>query len=473
MFFLITVVFNILLSQAPQFVVSRIFTLSKYSSPEDHTRFLQNLIDKNREIFLGNPNQTFYISQPLKVPSNKKIYGNKSKIIQTRRNTPIFDCSNQKNVTFSGLSLIGYGGNDYLPTSSSLSVGIYCYGASNLIIENSTFTNFSYSAVSGLRKVKGVTFRNNLCIGPTFTQKQKYPKDNTGVTLGGKGIKIYSNKITNTSQGIIIAEESKDIEIVNNKIYDLPLEHGIYIDASCNDIKIERNQIWNVGGCGMKVQNRNLPYTSCKSITISNNFISNTTNGDGILIINTESNAVYAENIIIQNNTVDNSGQDGISIRIAKDALAKFNVVNNVKRAGIYLSEAYNINLYKNDISNTGENGIFDEGTGENITMEQNKLRNLGLNGNDKNGLSSGILIQRGRNRKVINNSVIGNPKLTQYAIYIPAADQSTMVLKNNEFRGAREYGARFSVLGKKFKEYQNNVFEADVAGSEVMYKPK
>jgi hypothetical protein len=93
------------------------------------------------------------------------------------------------------------------------------------------------------------------------------------------------------------------------------------------------------------------------------------------------------------------------------------------------LKENYNLTIYKNTIENIQQNGIFDEGSGTNIVMDSNTITNIGLAGNDKNGLSSGIFIQSGNNRQIVNNYLKGNPKYTQYSLYIPDGS------KNNNYK--------------------------------------
>ncbi|MDR6404752.1 MULTISPECIES: right-handed parallel beta-helix repeat-containing protein [Chryseobacterium] len=442
------------------------------NSFDDDTKYLQTLFNDKTQIEFP-PNKTYKIKGTLYLKNNHKLLGNGTNIIQMLPGKPIFDCANKENILISGMNLKGYG-NDYLPTSSSLAVGIYCFGAKNLIIRQNNFYNFSYSPVSGLRKVKNVLFENNYCEGPGLNNSKYYQKDMSGITLGGDEISIINNRITNSSQGIIIAEGSKGIIIKNNQIFDLPLEHGIYVDASCSNVTIDNNKITNVKGSGIKVQNRNksIPPGICNEITIKNNTVTNTGTGDGILIINTEGNEVYAENVLIQSNILNNIGQDGINVRVSRNTKVIDNQINNSKRSGIYLKDNYDLVIYKNMIKNIRQNGIFDEGSGSNINIDSNIITNIGLEGKDENGLSSGIFIQGGGNRRIINNYVKGSPEYTQYSLYIPYGDQNTIIIKNNKFIGARESGARFSDKKVKFKEFTNNEFSSKLGGAKIFNQP-
>ncbi|ATN06274.1 right-handed parallel beta-helix repeat-containing protein [Chryseobacterium indologenes] len=455
-------------------IISIIFSLKNIfiKNTDDDTKNLQTLLNQ-KNIVEFPANTTYKINGTLYLKNGQKILGNHATIIQTAPGKPIFDCVGKKDISISQINLKGYG-NDYSPTSSSPSVGILCFGAENVKICDNNFYNFSYSPASGLRKVKNVLFENNYCEGIGLNNPKYYQKDVTGITLGGEDIRILNNRITNSSQGIMIAEGSKNITIKDNQIYNLPLEHGIYVDASCSDIIIENNKITKVNGSGIKIQNRSkkIPPGISKNILIKNNTVSDTGLGDGILFNNTEGNEVYAENVTITGNILKNIGQDGINIRFSKNSKVLDNQILTSKRSGIYLKENYNLTIYKNTIENIQQNGIFDEGSGTNIVMDSNTITNIGLAGNDKNGLSSGIFIQSGNNRQIVNNYLKGNPKYTQYSLYIPDGDQKTIIIKNNKFIGARDSGARFSEGKVKFKEFTGNQFDSQVSGSKILNQP-
>ncbi|WBV61564.1 right-handed parallel beta-helix repeat-containing protein [Chryseobacterium camelliae] len=191
---------------------------------------LQNTIDNNREVFLGDLKNEFYIYGTIKVESNKKIWGKGAKIIQLQDNTPIFDMVDKKNITIDSLILIGKG-DDYQPSSSSLVVGINCWGANSILIMNSTFKNFSNAGILGLRNTSDIIISGNYFYGTGNNNPKYYQKDHTGVTIGGNKIFIKGNSFSNSSQGIIIAENSRNIYILNNTINNTTLEHSIYIST--------------------------------------------------------------------------------------------------------------------------------------------------------------------------------------------------------------------------------------------------
>lgn len=442
------------------FINSFIFISFDSNAQLDSSEYLQKLIDSQEEIDLGDSTKTYFISRTINLSDNKTIRGNGAKIIQTAKCIPIFQCSNLKNIVVDNLVFQGYG-NDYSPTSSSASVGIMCYGVKKMKIQNCKFYNFSYSPVSGLRNVEDILFANNICVGTGLNNPNFYQKDHTGITIGGQRIEIFGNIISNSSQGIIIAEGSSLISIHDNYIFNINLEHGIYVDTSCNKLKIFKNKIDQTGGSGIKVQNRNIDNAFCKEIYIYNNEIKNTKIGDGILINNSEGDKVYAENVTISNNSLENIGQHAINIRIVKNVIVLGNTIKNVLHSGIYIKKAFNLTIKKNSIEITQESGLFDEGSGQDFFILDNQFLNNGLARIDRNGLSSSIFIEGGNHRTIKNNKVIGDPKSTRYALYLAGGNLSTIVINNNVFKGARDAGIRLPNK-RKLKSFRKNVIEGE-----------
>jgi hypothetical protein len=98
-------------------------------------------------------------------------------------------------------------GDDYSPTSTSESVGIYCWGTHNLEIWNTEFYNFSYSPVSGLRNSNTVYFHHNICKGTGNKNPLYYQKDHTGITLGGKTLKLPIIKLAILPKGLSLQKK--------------------------------------------------------------------------------------------------------------------------------------------------------------------------------------------------------------------------------------------------------------------------
>lgn len=432
--------------------------------------YLQKLIENGKSV-INLKKSTYNIYGTLVLKDKQSLNGNGSTIIQKKASTSILDLKDKSNISISNINFVGFK-NDYQPSSSSLAVGIYCWGTSNLIIKNNSFKNFSNTGIAGLRKVKNVTVSDNTFVGTGIFDARYYQKDHTGITLGGENISIFNNDISNSAQGIMIAERSDSITIKNNKIHDLPLEHGIYVDYGCSDVLIDDNIITNVEGSGIKVQNRNFSDAISKNISIINNSISNTKIGDGILVTNSEGKELFAENVLIKNNLLNKIGQHAINVRITKNTMVLNNKVSDVLHSGIYLKENYDLIIDNNQLNNIAECGIFDEGSGERIMISNNIIDKAGTNGIDKNGLNSGIFMEGGGNRTIINNHIQGYQNKMRYALYIANGDQKSIVVDNNTFLGARDYAIRLSDQKIKLKKLENNTLDASVGKSEVMNNP-
>lgn len=452
------------------FVVLLFSNCTSFPAQSDDLLVLQKIFDTGKEVAVI-PRKTYNIYGTLYLKSNRKISGNGATIIQKKASTPIIDCKDKSDVEISDLNFVGFK-YDYQPSSSSLAVGIYCWGTKNLVIRKNSFRDFSNTPIAGLRNTFNITIDKNSFIGTGIFDKKYYQKDHTGITLGGENIIIRNNDITNSSQGIMIAERSKNIEITDNRIHNLPLEHGIYVDYGCSDIVIKNNTIENVGGSGIKVQNRNFPDAKSVNISIIENKINGTKNGDGILVYNAEGDLLFANNVLIENNILNNIGQNGINVRITKNSKILNNNINNINRSGIYLKENFNLLIDHNDMENMGESGIFDEGSGESILITNNIINNPGSNGTDKNGLSSGIFIEAGANREIGFNKIIGFKNKMRYALYIANGDQKTISINNNTFSGARDYGIRLNEKKNPLKLFKSNTMTATAGKNEVMNMP-
>lgn len=424
-----------------KFTFLLLFWIQSLSAQTRDFILLQNLFQQSSSEITLPSNKTFYIDKTLFLNSGKTLNGNGSTIIQLSKYTPIISIKNTNNCTIKNVAFKGVG-VDYEPSSSADAVAIDFFGATNVIIEKNRFSNFANVTIKGLRQVNNVQIIENEIIGTGNIPSNIYRKDHMGIAVGGENILIERNKISQTSQGVIIAEFSKNARIQNNEIMSIPLEHGIYIDTSCETVSILNNTIKDVGLCGIKIQNGNFPKTYCREIKIIGNTIENTGKGDGILLLNSESTAVYTEDATVENNILKNIGQHGINLREVKNAVIRNNIIDNVQRAALYTKNIHSICVSNNQFLNAYENGMFDEGGGTGNIFEYNSFLNVGIAGTDHNGLSSGIFSNDATGRNWENNTIVGSKNM-QYGIYIVKADEK-LNIKNNKITNARDYTLRF-----------------------------
>ncbi|ALR30598.1 hypothetical protein ATE47_08700 [Chryseobacterium sp. IHB B 17019] len=410
------------------------------------------------------------INDQLLVQSNQKLLSKGCKIKQTAVEKPIFNCEYKENISIMGFGLEGLGTN-YSPTSSSKAVGILCYGVHDLTIENNTFKNFTYSAVSGLREVDNVIFKFNTVrnsFDSTWAENTSESvtgrKDNTGITIGGKNITIFKNNFMNSSQGIIIAEESEFVSIINNDIENTILEHGMYLDAGISNLTVSENRIRNTKKVGIKLQNRDgsdtISYV-CKNVLISNNIIDNTAaGGDGILIINTTTGILTTKNLVVMGNVVKNAGQHGINLRNIDGAVVTNNILNDIEYSGIYISHTKSANISHNNIRSTKENGIFIESGNDLLNISFNNIENPGMKNIGNEGLLTGIIITETNNTEIAvkHNKITSDNGFMRWGVFVEGGDgQITYEIENNTVLNAQYIDFRFIDNSKPLRFLRNN----------------
>ncbi|ROI00033.1 right-handed parallel beta-helix repeat-containing protein [Chryseobacterium daecheongense] len=462
-------------------------TLSDYT--ETTTR-IQKAVALGYDTFFDEI--SIVINDSLPIQSNQKLFSKGCSIKQSGFVKEIFNCENKSNISIIGFSLEGLG-TDYQPSSSSKAVGILCYGAQNLIIENNIFKDFTYSGVSGLRDVNHLSFNFNR-VENSFDVvwaevSPEYPfgkKDNTGITVGGKNISILKNSFKNTSQGIIIAENSEFISISDNDIENTILEHGMYLDAGLSNLTVLGNRIKNTKKIGIKLQNNdaNLNYI-CNNVVISNNVISDTDEGgDGILVNNTSLQVdpitleiiymptIFAKNVVISGNIVKNAGQHGINVRFIDGGVVANNMVNDSMYSGIYIAFNKGVDICHNNIHTTQESGIMIESNNDFLNVNSNTIDNPGVKNAGGEDFLTGITIRQTENYEIAvkHNKIRGNTiEVMRWGIFIEGnsvpnpnhpendANQETFEIENNIILKAKYTDLRFLNGFTKLRRLRDN----------------
>lgn len=420
----------------------------------------------------------------LYLQNNQKILSEESKIKQTKIDTEIFNCERKENVSIKGFVLEGKGTDyDYDKASNSRSVGVFCYGTKKLTIEKNIFRNFTYSAVSGLRDVDHVTFKFNR-VENSFTEDWAKiapgKKDNAGIAIGGRNIVVFQNYFKNSSQGILIAENSEFVTISDNDIDNTILEHGMYLDAGISNLTVLGNRVRNTKGIGIKLQNYDqvkYPHYVSQNIVISNNIVENAgtlideteavtgyvaAGGDGIMINNTNAEAPFllvAKNVVVTGNVVRNIKQHGINIRHVEGCVVSNNIINDVDQTGIYITYAKGADVSHNVVKTTKENGILIESDNNLLNVCFNIIENPGTKNTDKEDRLSGIKLVETRNFDISikHNKIKGNNNMT-WGIFSEGGDgQPTHEIESNVVLNAKYIDYRFIDNTKKLRILRNN----------------
>ena len=235
------------------------------------------------------------------------------------------------------------------------------------------------SATEGI-KVENAT---NLQINNnTISNIGRYPifiKNCTGQNV------VSENTITapsNLKEGIsaILVEKSGNNNTINNNNISGIFDYDIYVIESNASIN---NNILN--SCKVKAIS-----VDNSTVTINNNRITNT-NFDAIhlngcnstvtsnTITNTSNNAIYTLNgkTTISNNEIDTTGVDAIRIDNLSEVIVNNNILKNVKRYGIYVTNtSSSTKISSNEINGADTvSGIFINGCKGNNTIEKNTIK--------------------------------------------------------------------------------------------------
>ncbi|MDR6158525.1 hypothetical protein QF023_002041 [Chryseobacterium sp. SLBN-27] len=457
----------------------------------DDTAGIQAALNIVKDIYFGSNDKTFLISDSLKLQDNHKLFSSGATIIQGELQKSIFDFSAsasnlaKKNISIVGFNLIGCQNEKYDKNlkSNSEAKAIKCDYAKNITIKDNNFKNFMYSPLMG-NYVDNFLFVHNTCFGfdswnnwlpPNTTINSEEPRDNTGITIGGNNVKIIENTISNTSQGIFIILGSKNVLIKSNYIFNTIYEHGIYVDSGVSNLTISDNIINTIIQTGLKIQNYdssssgiNYEYADSKNIVVSNNTVSNT-GADGILVLNAVPEnppRIFAINVLINGNILSNIFSSAINIRCAKYCTIANNVMNG-NGIGLYIDNAHSSTINNNIVNNSNENGIYDQGTGQEIVYINNYINDSGKISSITDDRRSNIFLVNGSNRYLINNVIKESPT---HNLAIEDGNLTSWEIKNNSFLDSEYTSIRIitKTNSENFRYFGENVLKSKSGTSEI-----
>lgn len=342
------------------------------------------------------------ITSPITAVNGLTVIGNGATLNVTSATSYAFDLRNKNNVNITGLDLVGPNAtvSGTVPTS-----GFIIDGGTNHVISHNRMTGFLNGVVD--------------------------------MTTGGTNKEISYNTITVCPNNGILLGGQKKLRIVGNfidQVGTLNMHHGIYISGG-TEISIQHNQISNITGFGIQLNNGTALRTmeeisisgnnivssgaatsgarggiyqgansassaTCRKTTISNNTIASLNGTDGI---RTDSCTDFS----IRGNVLRDLGAaEGISVIATfttKDGVITGNVIDgNVGGTnGIHLySGVANVALTGNQLDNIVQNGIYIDGAVDSI-VSANSLGAV----NTSAGANSGILLCH----TALRNIVFGN----------------------------------------------------------------
>lgn len=206
------------------------------------------------------------------------------------------------------------------------------------------------------------------------------------------------------------------IRVQNGKWY------GLRIGDNVSEVSIEDSEIDHFVNSGTDAHG--IGIQAATNVTIRRNFIHDNS-GDGIQSHTSDfpGNALRARNIIIENNRIQNNGENGIDIKSTHSVLARNNVISGLRARGGGDGIAVQVQYDAQDVTIIG-NQIFDSAMGVEITrglkdgkdyplapsrvrVIGNLIRDLILDETSDKGNGTGIVVRGCSQAKVYNNTVI------------------------------------------------------------------
>ena len=237
--------------------------------------------------------------------------------------------------------------------NGSVSDGIKAENATKLQINNNAISNIVRYPIF----IKNCE-EQNVISENTITAPSNASSGNSAVLIekSGNNNTVEKNNIFGYFEYDIYLIQSNGT--INNNTLAACKSNAISVDNST--VTINQNKITNAGLDGIHLN-------SCNSIVSSNE------------ITNPTSNAIYALNgkATIANNTINKTEKDGIRVDYLSEINANNNILKNIGRYGIYVSNSSsNTTISSNEVegSNTSVGIFIEKCSGENL-VEKNTLK--------------------------------------------------------------------------------------------------
>lgn len=286
-------------------------------------------------------------------------------------------------------------------------------------------------------------------------------------TVNGGGIfaektvelKLYKNIVNNSKLNGIRTYVTEKCTIEENKILNAAT-YGVLIDTD-NGSTIKNNEISGSASSSQRIDGEHgegVVIIGGVNTNIISNKILNThsneeSNGNGVIVAS-------STGVVVDSNTVSNSGNHGIQVTDSSTAITvKNNVVSNSQNAGIALSRTVQANLINNTITDTVVNGIACDGHEGRVTVniEGGKISNTKCATSEANapiwtdsttgtisGVTiidlkyNGITITKNSNMNIRNCRIYQSAVTNTKGIAVYASEAS---LNDNVISGFSEYG--------------------------------
>ena len=430
---------------------------------DDETTKIQNMIsyagskDIKELIF---DEGSFLVSDTINIPSNLTISGNGkgATVIKltpdtsTNTNYFIFDASTKTNIKINGITFQGSkGDSDYSISEDKLYFGVRFYNSSYCIVKECEFKQFHASALA-IRRSSHITVEDNVFSSNAW--------NDIALTLQTDDIKINNNTFADIAHRGINGEDGLITEKVTNVIITNNVMNSNNPATASRAISFSNSSLSGSGYRYERILISNNTFNNtwegilfkfAKDITIVNNIAS-----VGRFLANVGTNMTdYNLNIIIENNTINcyhSNGTDtnGCSLTRCKDIKFINNVISNSHQTALTLTTSYGVIIENNTIKDSGNHGI--RMTGEDCSILNNTIVNTTGNAisTDANNVtikantinttgSDGVSLGGSKSYYWVEDNIVMNA--TRYGILFPSGSSGDKfaVLRNNKFGEDRE----------------------------------
>lgn len=408
----------------------------------DDTCALQRAINGVLDLSLGTAGDSYRVSGTLELRDNFTLRGNGATITQAAVQTPLMTAVGKSRVRILGGRFVGAAEPSFLNSPSSLAIGIVATGSNGLVVTGNRFENFYYSAIMSGGGATALEFSHNIVEGPgnsVLGVSEDY-RNCTGATLTGTSMRIVSNDITGTAQGLIIGQGSINTLVSGNVLHGMINEHGIYADTGLRALTIVANIIRGTGkhGVGIKVQLYDAFGVQSECVAIVGNTISHT-GSDGISVLNTTGPNLFDTGVSISGNAIYLPGQYGINLRYVRGGSVTGNTVDQAALHSLYVSKCTVLTVSNNTFRRSGSHMVFDDGTSGDVIYTGNLLVEPGTDG----AQHCGFFVQAATEHTFQNNIVRGWAN-TMYGLFITSGTLIDTSVRSNTFTGAAGSPVRF-----------------------------
>lgn len=400
------------------------------------------------------------ISGTLNVPTGARIDMSQGRITQNANLTPTFKLNNVNNVRFRNVRIAGKG-TDHIDSSGVYAAcGIWLAGTTttDVNIDGGEITGVTGAGIYVSNNINGFRIRNVKIVGPGEPAITPVAS-NYGACIAmstSSDFEVTGCDLSLHGQGLVTGEIN-DFRVSNNYVHDITGQHGLYLEPGAR-FAIVGNVIKNTALQGIKLQIpvsgspdadmgviagnsvtnsgshciliTQIPGTTprARRITVTGNTLSSVGagGGDGIALF-------YVAGIIVTGNSVYNV-QYGVRCTTGTGLTIALNRINTAQMTGVALTDVTDSDLINNR--------IIDPGAADNASAEY---------GIQLAGASSGI--------KVDGNTVTDATGHMRYGLFLSmtGSGQASCVVRDNDFSGATDYGARLDNT-QPIKEWANNV---------------